>query len=55
MVGMVLFANAKTIVMTDRTPFEAPDEMRLPRYPAGTALVIEYEVVEGRNVLTAVP
>jgi hypothetical protein len=29
--------------------------MRLPHYPAGTSLVIEYEILEGRNVLAHVP
>jgi hypothetical protein len=28
--------------------------MRLPHYPAGMTLVIEYEITEGRNVLADV-
>jgi hypothetical protein len=55
MVGAVLYANEETILLTDRTLFLAPAGMRLPHYPAGTSLVIEYEIFEGRNVLAHVP
>jgi hypothetical protein len=54
-VGVVLFANEASIMLTDRTLFVAPAGMRLPHHPAGTTLVMEYETLEGRNVLTAVP
>ena len=55
MVGAVLFSNADTILMADRTLFLTPAGMRLPHYPSGATLVIEYEIVEGRNVLATVP
>jgi hypothetical protein len=55
MVGAVLFANGENILMVDRTLFLAPAGMRLPRYPAGATLVVEYEILEGRNVLARVP
>ena len=55
MVGAVLYANEETILLTDGTLFLAPAGMRLPNYPAGTSLVIEYEVLDGRNVLAHVP
>jgi hypothetical protein len=55
MVGAVLFANEDTLLMADRMMFVARAGMRLPQYPAGTTLVIEYEIVEGRNVLAHVP
>jgi|HubBroStandDraft_6_1064221.scaffolds.fasta_scaffold185229_3 hypothetical protein len=55
MVGTVLFANEETILMADRTLFVAPTGMHLPHYPAGTTLVIEYAIVEARNVLAHVP
>jgi hypothetical protein len=53
MVGTVLYANERTILLTDRTLFEAP--AHLPHFRKGVTLVIEYEPVEGRNVLTHVP
>jgi hypothetical protein len=49
------FANEEAILLADRTLFAAPSGMRLPRYSAGTTLVIEYEILEGRNVLATVP
>ncbi len=55
MVGPVLYANDTTILLTDGTLFEAPADMRLPRFLSGASLLIEYEVIESRNVLTAVP
>ena len=55
MVGPVLFANEETILLTDGTLFCVPAGMRLPHYPSGATLVIEYEIVEGRNVLATVP
>jgi hypothetical protein len=55
MVGAVLYANDQTILLTDRTLFEAPAGMRLPHFRTGVTLVIEYELAEGRNVLTYVP
>ena len=55
MVGAVLYSNEQTILLTDRTLFEAPAGMHLPHFRAGVTLVIEYEPVEGRNVLTHVP
>ncbi len=55
MIGAVLFANEESILLTDRTLFEVPAGMRLPHYHAGTSLVIEYEPVDGRNVLTHLP
>jgi hypothetical protein len=54
-VGAVLYANDKTILLTDRTLFEAPVGMHLPHFRTGVTLVIEYKIVEGRNVLTHVP
>jgi hypothetical protein len=44
-------ANGENILMVDRTLFLAP----VPRYPAGATLVVEYEILEGRNVLARVP
>jgi hypothetical protein len=55
LVGTVLFANEESILMADRTLFLVPAQMRLPHYRAGTSLVIEYEIVEGRNILAHVP
>ncbi len=55
MVGTVLFANEETLLLTDRTLFVVPAWMHLPVLPAGSTVVIEYDVVEGRNVLTNVP
>ena len=54
-IGTVLFANEDSILLTDRTLFVAPAGMRLPSFPAGSSVIVEYEIVEGRNVLTAVP
>jgi hypothetical protein len=54
-IGTVLFANEESILLTDRTLFLVPVKMRLPHYRAGTSLVIEYEIVEGRNILAHVP
>ncbi len=54
-VGTVLYANKEMILLSDGTVFAAPVWMRLLHFPAGTSMVIEYEIVEGRNVLTAVP
>jgi hypothetical protein len=51
MVGAVLFANEETLLMADRTLFVAPAGMCLPH----TTLVIEYEIIEWRNVLAQVP
>jgi hypothetical protein len=42
-------------MLTDRTLFVASAGMSLPRYPAGTTLVIQYEIVEAQKVLTHVP
>jgi hypothetical protein len=55
MVGAVLFANDDTLLLTDRTMFVAPTGMRLPFLPAGTQVVVEYEVRDGRNVLIRAP
>ncbi len=55
MVGAVLFANDETLLLTDRTLFVAPAAMHLPVFHAGTTLVVEYETVDGRNVLTHAP
>jgi hypothetical protein len=55
MVGTVLFASEGTILLTDRTLFVAPTWMHLPLLPAGATVVVEYDVVEGRKVLTNVP
>jgi len=55
MVGAVLFANEETLLLTDRTLFVVPAGMHLPVFPAGSSIVIEYEIVEGQNVLTHVP
>lgn len=55
MVGAVLFANEETLLLTDRTLFVVPAGMHLPVFPAGSTIVVEYEIVEGRNVLTHVP
>lgn len=55
MVGAVLFASEDSILLTDRTLFVVPAGMRLPHYPAGTSLLIEYEIVEGCNILKHVP
>ncbi len=55
MVGAVLFANEDTLLLTDGTLFVAPAGMHLPVFPAGSVLVIEYKIIEGRNVLTHVP
>ena len=55
MVGAVLFANEDTLLLTDRTLFVVPAGMHLPVFHAGTTLVVEYETLDGRNVLTNVP
>jgi len=55
MVGAVVFANEETILISDGTLFLVPAGMRLPHFPAGTTLVIEYEILKGRNVLAHVP
>ena len=55
MVGAVLFANEETLLLTDRTLFVAPAGMHLPVFPAGSTVVVEYEILEGRNVLTHRP
>ena len=55
MVGTVLYADEETILLSDGTVFAAPVGMRLPHVPAGRSLVIEYDVVEGRNLLMTVP
>ena len=55
MVGTVLYANDQTILLTDRTLFAAPAGMHLPTFRPGATLVIEYERLEGCNVLTHVP
>ena len=55
MIGAVLYANDETILLSDGTVFAGPAWMRLPHFPVGTSLVIEYEVVEGRNILVALP
>ncbi len=44
-----------TIPLTDRTLFVAPAGIHLPVFPAGTTVVVEYEILEGRNVLTHAP
>jgi hypothetical protein len=53
-VGEVLFANEDTILISDGTLFLIPAGMRLLTI-AGTTLVIEYEILKGRNVLAHVP
>ena len=55
MVGAVLFANEETLLLTDRTLFVVPAGMHLPVFPPGSSIVVEYEIVEGQNVLTHVP
>jgi hypothetical protein len=55
MVGAVLFANEDMLLLTDRTLFVAPAWMHLPVLPAGSTVVVEYDVIEGHNVLTNVP
>ena len=55
MVGAVRFANADFLLLTDRTLFEAPDGMVLPAFAAGSTVVVEYDIVDGRNILTHVP
>jgi hypothetical protein len=54
-VGIVRFANSDYLLLTDRTLFEAPNGMSLPRFVAGSTVVVEYETVNGRNFLTHVP
>ncbi len=54
-VGVVLIANADSILLTDRTYFEAPPGMSLPAFKAGSTVVVEYDVIEGRNVLAGLP
>jgi hypothetical protein len=51
MVGVVLFANEDTLLLTDRTVFVVPTGMRLPVFRAGIALVVEYEVPRGAQRL----
>ena len=55
MVGAVLYANADTLLLTDRTMFITPARMHLPDLPAGRTVIVEYEILDGRNVLTNVP
>ena len=55
MVGAVLLVNEETLLLTDGTLFAATTGMHLPAFPAETVVVIEYEIIEGRNVLTHVP
>ena len=55
MVGSVLYANDRTILLTDRTLFLAPVGMHLPPFRPGATLVLEYERLEGCNVLTHMP
>lgn len=52
MVGTVLFASEETILLTDRGP-----DLDASATSAGRrrAVVVEYDVVEGRNVMTKVP
>ena len=50
----MLFANEDTILISDGTLFLIPAGMRLLTI-AGTTLVIEYEILKGRNVLAHVP
>ena len=54
-VGVVLIANVDSILLTDRTYFEAPPGMSLPALKAGSTVVVEYDIVEGRNVLATLP
>jgi len=54
-VGVVLIANADSILLTDRTYFEAPPGMSLPAFKAGSTVVVEYDIIEGRNVLAGLP
>ncbi len=54
-VGVVLIANADSILLTDRTYFEAPPGMCLPAFKAGSTVVVEYDIIEGRNVLAGLP
>ena len=55
MVGAVLFANEDTLLLSDRTMFMTPAGMHLPDLPAGRTVIVEYEILDGRNVLTNVP
>jgi hypothetical protein len=55
MLGAVLFANEDTLLLTDRSLFVAPAGMHLPVYPPGSTVVVEYEILEERNVLRSVP
>ena len=55
MVGAVLFANEESLLLTDRTLFVVPVGMHLPRFPVGTTVVIEYEIVEEHNVQVHAP
>jgi hypothetical protein len=49
-IGTVLFANEETLLLTDRTLFVAPAGMHLPYFPAGSSVVVQYEILDGRNV-----
>ena len=54
-VGAVLFANADYLLLTDRTLFTVPEGMSLPAFVPGSTVVVEYDIVDGRNVLAHVP
>ncbi len=54
-IGAVLFANEDSILLTDRTLFVAPSAILLPVLSAGDSVVLQYDILDGRNVLTALP
>ncbi len=54
-IGAVLFANEDSILLTDRTLFVAPAGILLPVFSAGDSVVLQYDILDGRNVLTALP
>ena len=51
----MMFANEEIVLISDRTLFVAPRGMHLPRIPPGSTVVIEYEIIARRNILTTVP
>ena len=54
-VGAVLFANEDSILLTDRTLIVAPAGMHLPVFAVGSTVVVEYDILDGHNVLMHVP
>jgi hypothetical protein len=54
-VGTVLIATADSLLLADRTLFKVPDGMSLPAFAPGSTVVVEYEILDGRNVLVHVP